>query len=382
MYLDNSATTKIHPEVLEAMKSYLEDEYANPESPYSFARGPDEAIDKARKRIAICLSCEPEEIYFTSGGAEADSWAIKGFILENNGFIAPNVVTSSIEHHAILNACRDLEKYKLANVTYVAPDKSGIVLAKDVESNISRGTKLVSIMFANNELGTINQIEDIANICKKKRVTLHTDAVQIFGKWPIHVDKIGIDMLSASGHKIGAPKGVGFLYIRNGIKIAPLINGGMQENGLRGGTHNVAGIVGLGKAVEIAMRTSPSDKLNEVKKLKYAFYAGLLSKYPDIGINGNAILALPSIINIRFSAYNIKAEELLAFLDANKIFVSSGSACNTKENKPSHVLKAIGLSDEEASSSIRFSFGEENSMKDVEELIKVIDQGIKLLQNR
>lgn len=364
LYLDAAATTEVKPEVLNAMMPYFLAEYGNPSSIYSLGESAKNAVENARKIIANKIGAKPEEIYFTSGGSEADNWALKGILKPGD-----HLITSKIEHHAILNTCKYLEDIGV-EVTYLDVDSNGFVSGNDVEKAIKKNTKLISIMTANNEIGSIQFIDTIGLIATAHNILFHTDAVQAFGHIPMNVDDLNIDLMSVSGHKIGAPKGIGFLFVRNGIKIEPLIHGGKQERGLRGGTENVAGIVGLGKAVELISYDTPSYAdmfIEELLKSDIYFY-----------VNSPNFNRLPNTVNISFD--DIAGESLLILLSGYGIFVSSGSACASGTGEESHVLKAIGLDKKSISEAIRFSFGEYITEDDVKEAAKIAIKCVKMLR--
>ena len=348
IYLDNAATTRTPPEVVRAMMPYLTDFYGNPSASYDFGNRAWQAVQEAREIVAEFIGADPSEIIFTSGGTEADNMAIKWLSNYNS------TVTSNIEHKAVLNSAKHTRWLKSLVV-----NENGVVQFND---DIASEGNIVSVMMANNELGTIQPIEEIAKVCHENGAVFHTDAVQVFGHMPIDVKKIGVDMLSASGHKMGAPKGVGFLYLREGVYIPPFIDGGGQENFMRSGTENVPAIVGLGRAVEI-VKHEMNDRFYKTKELRDIFEKMIL-EIGDVKINGYEAKRLPGHSNITF--YGIRAEEMLEYLNIYGICASSGSACNTGDEKPSHVLKAIGLTDAEANATLRFTLNHENT---IEELI-------------
>lgn len=377
IYFDNASTTQVKEEVNLAMVPYLTTKYFNPSSPYSAAHEINEAVADARKRIADTISVSPEEIYFTSSGSEGDNWAIKGAVL-NSPLKKPHIITTTIEHHAVLNTCRQLEELGLAEVTYVPVDENGFVYAKDIRDSFRGNTILVSVMAVNNEIGTVEPIEEIADFCDQMNILFHTDAVQAYGKINLKPKKNHISMMTVSGHKIGAPKGIGFLYIEKGLEelITPLINGGQQESGLRAGTENVPYIIGLSKACEIAYKNLEENntKVNNV----YTYLMDeLTKKYILVKVNGE-----PNhhILNLNLSGYGIRAEEFVAFMDEIGIYIGSGSACNSHSNEPSHVLKAIGLSDDVANSCVRISLNENNTENEVDFFIKGLDLAIDTLR--
>ena len=371
-YFDNAATTKINPEVLNEMMPYLTDEYGNPSSLYTIGRNSKKAIDKARERVADLINCNKHEIYFTSCGSESDNTAIKG-IAKKYGILEGeqkknHIITTKIEHHAILESCKMLEKEGF-DVTYLNVDKAGIVNLEELKNAITEKTILISIMFANNEIGTIQPIEEISKITKEKNIIFHTDAVQAVGNIEIDVQKMGIDMLSMSGHKINAPKGIGALYVKKGIQFEKFIHGGHQEKDMRAGTENISGIVGMGKACELAKNNLDSHE-TYLKKLRDYYIKEISKNIKKFRINGSMEHRLPGNINMCFEG--IDGAALLLELDKKGICVSSGSACNSSESSPSHVLKAIGLDDKLAKSAIRVTFGDSNTIAEVDYLVNNI----------
>ena len=371
-YFDNAATTKIKPEVLNAMIPYLSKEYGNPSSLYSIGRNAKRAIEDAREKVAKLINANKNEIYFTSCGSESDNTAIKGIAYRYKGK-GNHIITSKIEHHAILESCKDLEK-KGFKITYLNVDENGIVDLNELEESINDKTILISIMFANNEIGTIQPIEKIAKIAKSHNIIFHTDAVQAAGNIPIDVKDMGIDMLSISGHKINAPKGVGALYVKQGIEFDKFMNGGHQERNKRAGTENLAEIVGFGKACEIA-KNNIENHNKYLKELRDYFISELLKTEKNIKINGSMKNRLPGNMNI--SIKGVDATKLLLELDKKGICISTGSACNSGETTPSHVLTAIGLKSDDAKSAIRVTFGENNTKEEIDFLIENICKYIK-----
>lgn len=353
VYLDNAATTVIHPEVVEAMTNYWAMGNYNPSSSYTDGLNAHDMLDECRGRIADTINAEAEEIYFTSGGSEGDNWAIKG-IADAYSDRGKHIITSAIEHKAVLNTCKYLEDHGYS-VTYIEPDSRGVIQLNDIQNAIRNDTILVSIMFANNEIGTIEPIKYIAQMCRDKRIVFHTDAVQAYSHVPINVKELGIDLLTVSAHKFHGPNGVGFLYKREGVDITPLIHGGKQEMGIRGGTENVAGIIGMAKAAEIS-HTNMNQKVTHMISMRDTFIQEVLSIIPDSDLNGSLINRLCNNVNIYFK--DCPAETAVAMLDACGISCSAGSACNSGEPNPSHVLKGIGCSTERASQSLRFTFSE------------------------
>ena len=361
IYMDNAATTQVYPEVFDAMKPYFTEFYGNPSSIYSFAGNSKKAVEDARKTIADFLGARTEEIYFTGGGSESDNWALKATAdaYANKG---KHIITSKIEHHAILNTCEYLEK-KGFEVTYLDVDENGFVNPADVEKAIRPDTILVSIMTANNEIGTIEPIAEIGKIAKDHGVLFHTDAVQAFGHIPMNVDEMNIDMLSASGHKINGPKGIGIMYIRKGVKIGSFVHGGAQERQRRAGTHNVPGIVGIGKAVELA-RDNMKERMEYETKLRDHLISRVMEEIPYAKLNGDKVKRLPNNVNVCFRF--IEGESMLILLDQNGVCGSSGSACTSGSLDPSHVLLAIGLPHEIAHGSLRLTLSEKNTMEEVD----------------
>ncbi|MCI8641182.1 MAG: cysteine desulfurase NifS [Clostridia bacterium] len=371
-YFDNSATTKIKEEVLKEMFPYLSIQYGNPSSIYSIGRNAKRAVEEARKRVAAIINCRPEEIYFTSCGSESDNTALKGIAYANKEK-GKHIITSKIEHPAILNTCENLQKHGF-EVSYVGVNKDGIINLEELKNLIRKDTVLISIMFANNEIGTIQPIEEIAKIAHKNNILFHTDAVQAVGNIPIDVEKMGIDMLSLSGHKIYAPKGIGALYIKKGIEFERFMDGGHQEKNKRAGTENVAQIVGLGKACQIANQDLENYQ-EKLRGLRNYCLEKIKENIPNIHINGTMEKRLPGNINISFKG--IDSNELLFRLDEFGICASGGSACSSGDNSPSHVLTAIGTPSELEKSAIRFTFGDFNTKEDVDYLVKVLSEIIK-----
>ena len=368
-YFDNSATTRIKEEVLTEMFPYLSREYGNPSSLYSIGRKSKRAIEEARKRVASLINCQPEEIYFTSCGSESDNTALKGIAYANQNK-GKHIITSKIEHPAILHSCQNLEN-KGFEVTYLDVDKDGCVNLGTLENSIRTDTILISIMFANNEIGTIEPIEEIAKIAHKNGIIFHTDAVQACGNIPIDVQKMDIDMLSLSGHKIYAPKGIGALYVKKEIEFERFMDGGHQEKNKRSGTENVAEIVALGKACQIAEKNMETYQ-NKLQTLRNYCLEEMKKSFPNIHINGTMEKRLPGNINISFEGQN--ATEILYKLDEMGICASGGSACSSGDNSPSHVLTAIGLPSELAKGAIRFTFGDFNTKDDVDYLVKMLEK--------
>lgn len=365
IYLDHAATTATRPEVVEAMLPYFTQSYGNASSVYDFAAKSKTAIQHARKVIGDTLGVPEQDIYFTAGGSESDNWAIKG-AAEAYCSKGKHIITSKIEHHAVLHTCQYLEK-KGYEITYLDVDENGLVNPEDLEASIRPDTILVTIMFANNEIGTVQPIKELGEIAHKHGVLFHTDAVQAFGQIPINADEMNIDMLSASGHKLNGPKGIGFLYIRKGLKIGPFIHGGAQERRRRAGTENVPGIVGLGKAVEIAAATMEERAAKETELRDYLMEC-VMKEIPYTRVNGSREKRLPG--NVNFSFQFIEGESLLIMLDMEGICASSGSACTSGSLDPSHVLLAIGLPHEIAHGSLRLTIGEDNTKEDIDFVIE------------
>ena len=375
-YFDHAATTPVKQEVLEEMLPYLKEKYGNASSLYTLGRESKRGIEGARKRVAGLINCKPNEIYFTAGGSESDNMAIKG-IAYSNKYKGKHIITSKIEHPAVLHTCKALEKQGF-RITYLNVNKDGIVDLENLRRAIRNDTILISIMSVNNEIGTLQPIYEISQIAKMYNIIFHTDSVQGIGHIPIDVKNMGIDMLSLSGHKINAPKGVGALYIKEGINIEKLIDGGHQEKDKRAGTENVAGIVALGKACEIAKRDLEKN-MEYLKSLRDYFINLVEERIVGASLNGSRKLRVSG--NSNFSFKGIDSQSLLLKLDEKGICISSGSACSEGNGKPSHVLKAIGLSDEEATSAIRVTFGEENTKEDVDYLVDSIIESIRELNS-
>lgn len=367
IYFDNAATTPVRKEVVDAMLPYFTENFGNPSSVYQIAQINKKAVDDSRETIAKAIGAQANEIFFTSGGSEADNWAIKGIALahKNKG---NHIITTKIEHHAVLHTCEFLEKNGF-EVTYLDVDENGMVHPEDVEAAIKETTILISIMYANNEIGTINPIKEIGAIAKAHKIPFHTDAVQAVGQVRIDVKDENIDLLSLSGHKINGPKGMGVLYIRRGLKIENLIHGGAQERGRRAGTENVAGIVGLAKAMEIAY-TDFDAKIEKMTALRDKLIKGLLENIPYTKLNGHPTMRLANNSNI--GVEYVEGESLLLLLDMNGIAGSSGSACTSGSLDPSHVLLAIGVPHERAHGSIRFTLGSQNTEEEIDKVIEVM----------
>lgn len=376
IYLDNAATTRTAPEVVEAMLPYFTEHYGNPSSIYGFASANKEVITGHREKIADVLGAKCEEIYFTAGGSESDNWAL---IAAAEAYAAKgkHIITSKIEHHAILHTCEYLEK-RGYEITYLDVDENGVVDLEQLRSSIREDTILISVMFANNEIGTIQPIAEIGEIAHEHGILFHTDAVQAFGQVPIHVDEFHIDMLSASGHKLNGPKGIGFLYIRKGVKIRSFIHGGAQERKRRAGTENVPGIVGIGTAAERAARTM-EERTGKEKELRDYMISRIEAEIPYCRLNGDRTRRLPN--NVNFSFRFVEGESLLIMLDMKGICASSGSACTSGSLDPSHVLLAIGLPHEIAHGSLRMTLGEDTTKEDVDTVVDALKEIVQNLRN-
>lgn len=375
IYADNAATTRVSKRVLDAMMPYFTENYGNASSIYSIGRNAKKALEDARERIAKVLGAEPSEIYFTSGGSESDNWAIRGTAERLGAKGKKHIVTSAFEHHAVLHVCEYLEKNGY-EVTYVPVNANGVINPEDVRKAIRPDTALVTIMYANNEIGTIQPIGEIAKICHEAGVLFHTDAVQAIGNVPINVKEQDIDMLSLSGHKIHAQKGIGVLYIKKGIFIPNLIFGGGQERGKRAGTENIPAIVGLAEAMEAAVENIPA-KVEKVSKMRDRLIDGIL-KIPRTRLNGDREKRLCGNVNV--SIEGIEGESLLLMLDMKGICASSGSACTSGSLDPSHVLLALGLKHEVAHGSLRLSLSEENTDEEIDYILEVIPQIVEKLR--
>lgn len=376
IYLDNAATTRTAPEVVEAMLPYFSEYYGNPSTIYSLGASCKKAVSDARQLIADKLGCKAQEIYFTAGGSESDNWALKA-TAEAYAGKGKHIITSKIEHHAILHTCEYLEKNGF-EVTYLDVDDKGLIRIEDLKAAIRPDTILISIMFANNEIGTIEPIAEIGAIAKEHGILFHTDAVQAFGQVPINVEEMQIDMLSASGHKLNGPKGIGFLYIRTGVKIRSFVHGGAQERSRRAGTENVPGIVGLGAAVERAFRMM-DEKTEKELALRDYLIERIEKEIPYCRLNGHRTKRLPN--NVNFSFLFIEGESMLIMLDMKGICASSGSACTSGSLDPSHVLLAIGLKHEEAHGSLRLTLSEENTKEEMDVVVDELKQIISRLRD-
>jgi len=375
IYMDHSATTYTKEAVVDAMLPYFTQHFGNPSSIYSIARESKKAIDEARARVAKALGAQPEEIYFTSGGSEADNWAVKGVAYANRKR-GTHIITTKIEHHAVLHTCQFLEKEGFS-VTYLPVDRYGRVDPADLEKAITDKTILVSIMYANNEIGTLEPIRDLAAIAQKHKVYFHTDAVQAIGNVPINVKEGNIDLLSLSAHKFYGPKGVGALYIRNGVRIENLIHGGGQERKKRAGTENIAGIVGCGKAIELATADIEGHNIR-IRDMRDRLLSGILEKIPNARLNGHPTERLPGNLNISFEF--IEGESMLLWLDDEGICASTGSACTSGSLEPSHVLLATGLPVEISHGSLRLTLGDANTGADVDTVLEVLPKVVSRLR--
>jgi cysteine desulfurase len=367
IYLDHAATTPTHPEVVKAMLPFFSDAFGNPSSIYSYGQEAKGAVEEARTKVAELIGARSEEIVFTSGGTEADNLALKGlaYASEHKG---NHIITTSIEHHAVLEACKFLEKRGL-EITCLPVDKYGLVDPADVKKAITAKTILISVMHANNEVGTIEPVEEIGEIARKAGAYFHTDAVQTVGHIPVNVDKLKVDLLSISGHKFYGPKGVGALYVRKGTKLVPLVHGGEHEKRRRAGTENVPAIVGLGKAVELAGQEMGRE-VERLTNLRDKLIRGLVGKIDSVHLNGHPTRRLPNNVNISIDF--VEGESILLNLDLEGICASTGSACSSASLEPSHVLLALGLSPEQAHGSLRFTLGRDNTQADVERVLEVL----------
>jgi len=376
IYMDHSATTFVKPEVLEAMIPYFTEHFGNPSSIYGIARDSKKAIDVARLQTAKALGADPDEIYFTSGGSESDNWAIKGVALANRKR-GNHIITTQIEHHAVLHTCRFLEKEGF-EVTYLPVDQYGLVNPVDLEKAITDKTILISVMYANNEIGTIEPVVELGAIARKHKVYFHTDAVQAIGNVPMDVKGQNIDLLSLSAHKFYGPKGVGALYIRKGVRIENLIHGGGQERKRRAGTENIAGIVGLGKAIELATADIPGHN-EKIGAMRDRLIKGVLEKIPNSRLNGHPEKRLPGNFNVSFEF--IEGESMLLWLDDAGVCASTGSACTSGSLEPSHVLLATGLPVELSHGSLRLTLGDANREEDVDFVLDILPKVVQKLRD-
>lgn len=371
--MDNAATTAVYQEVVDEMMPYLIDNYGNPSSAYELGSNNKSAISSSRKIIADTINCDEEEILFTSGGSEADNWAIKGI---SNIYKGGHIITSRIEHKAVLRTCEYLSRNGF-DITYIDPDERGFINPRSIEQAIRPDTFLCSIMMANNEIGTIQPIKAIAKICHDNHILIHTDAVQAYGHIPIDVTDLDVDLLSVSGHKFHAPKGIGFLFCRRWIPIEPLIHGGGQERGIRGGTENVAGIIGMGKAAEI-VHFDMNERIKNLTKVRNYMIEKIIDTIPSVIVNGSLVNRVPNNVNITF--IGIQSQSAVIMLDDLGINCSAGSACNTGEAKPSHVLTAIGRSTDEASATLRFTLDDYCTIEDVDIAVNAINFVVQQLR--
>lgn len=373
IYLDNAATTEIHENVLKEMIPFLKEHYGNPSSMHRLGRVSNKAVKKVRKQIADLISADPEEILLTSGGTESNNTVLYGITHANQG---NHIITSSIEHEAILEPCKKLEKEGF-EITYLPVNREGLVNPEDFKQSIKENTCLASIMFANNEVGTIQPIREISKICQEKKIFFHTDAIQAIGKVNINVKGLGVDLMSISSHKINGPKGVGALYIRKGIPMEPFIVGGGQENGLRSGTENVAGQVGFGKACQLAKENLEKNIIH-FKNLRDTLVSKVLEEIPHVTINGHPEKRIPS--NAHFSFLGVNGEDLIIKLDEEGIAASTGSACSVKTQKESHVLKSMGFSHDQITGSLRLTVGTSNTILEIEKTVITLKNVVEELR--
>ena len=375
VYLDHAATTFVSNEVFEEMIPFFTERFGNPSSVYRLGKDNKSAIEVAKERVAQAIGAEANEIFFTAGGSEADNWVLKGIAFANMTK-GNHIITTAIEHPAIINSCAFLEKHGF-EVTYLGVDKYGMVDLEELKNSIRKDTILISVMFANNEVGTIQPIKEISKIAREHGIYFHTDAVQAVGSVRIDVKDLGVDMLSMSGHKFYGPKGIGALYIRNGVNIENLIHGGGQEAGKRAGTENVPAIVGLGKAIYVAYRDFDKNTA-KILDLRERFINEVESKIEDVKLNGHRTLRLPG--NVNFSFEGVPGRVLLELLNFHGISSSGGSACSSRNPKPSHVLKAMGIDDESIKSSLRFTIGVENTTDDIDYVVEVLQKEVNKLR--
>ena len=373
IYLDNAASTPVHQEVIDEMIPYFKEQYGNPSSIHKVGRIANLAVRNARRRIADLIGADSKEILITSGGTESNNTAINGIALQGKG---GHIITSSIEHDAILEPCKNLERQGY-RISYLPVDKNGLVSPEDVKREISYDTCLITIMFANNEVGTIQPIREIAEVAHQNNIVFHTDAVQALGKVPINVKELGIDLLSISSHKINGPKGVGALYLRKGIAISPIILGGGQENGLRSGTENVASIVGFGMACKLAKENMDRNTAH-FRNLASKLITRILTEIPRTTLNGHSEKRIP--INTHFTFLGVNGEDLIIKLDENKIAASTGSACSVRTQKASHVLKAMGFSHEQITGSLRLTVGITNTEEEMDKAVDVLKKVVQELR--
>ena len=377
IYLDNAASTAVHPEVVKEMMPYFDTQYGNPSSIHQFGRKAKNAIEKARKQVATLIGAEPNEIIFTSGGTESNNTIFYGIKFQGEKFELSHIITSSIEHDAVLEPIKEFEKNG-CQITHLPVDEYGMVNPNDITKSISEQTVMVSIMFANNEVGTIQPIQEISKICNKYQIPLHTDAVQAVGKIPINVKELGVDALSISSHKINGPKGVGALFIKKGLTVAPEILGGGQEDGMRSGTENVASIVGFGKACEIA-KERVNENISHFQSLHSSILSKIVKEIPHVKLNGHPEKRIFNNIHLTFLGVN--GEDLIIKLDEHGIAASTGSACSVHTQKASHVLKAMGFNHEEITGSLRLSFGYMNTLDEVDQVVEVLKKVLAELRS-
>lgn len=375
IYFDHAATTSVLPEVREAMQPYLTEKYGNMSTAYELGEEARSAVSHAREVIAHCIDARPEEIFFTSGGSESDNWAIKSIAGEYKSE-GKHIITSAIEHHAVLNSCAYLEQLGY-EVTYLEVDEKGLVSMEELEQAITPETTLITVMYGNNEIGTIEPVHEIGRIARYRKIPFHTDAVQAVGQIPISVRREPIDLMSASAHKFHGPKGVGFLYVHEGVRIPSFIHGGAQEKGKRAGTENVPGIVGMAEALRIAVLQIKQNRAREIRLRNY-FMDRLLREFERVRINGHPYQRLPGNINISFGG--VDATSLLTLLQEDGICASAGSACSTGQTRISHVIEAIHVPDEYAVGTIRFTLGRENTRQEVDQTIRSLKKNLAILR--
>ena len=375
IYLDHSATSPVDPEVFKAMEPYFVNSYGNASTMYSLGREARKVMEENRKMVASLIGANPDEIIFTSGGTESDNIAIKGtaYRLKDKG---NHIITSNIEHPAVDETCKYLEKNGF-EITYLPAGEEGIVKVEDLKKAITDKTILITIMHANNEIGTIQPIEEIGKVARKHKIYFHTDAVQSVGKIPVDVNELNVDMLSLSSHKLYGPKGIGALYIKKGVRLEPILHGGGHEKGIRPGTENIAGIVGLGKACQIA-EESLKETMQYITSLRDEIIEKVLSEVEESYLNGHPTKRLPNNINFRFTS--IEGESLVLHLDAKGIASSTGSACSSKNQKPSHVLMALGLDDVDARGSLRLTLGKENKKEEIDYIVESVNEAVEKLR--
>ena len=377
IYLDNAASTAVHPEVVKEMMPYFDTQYGNPSSIHQFGRKAKNAIEKARKQVATLIGAEPNEILFTSGGTESNNTILDGVLTSNSEPYPEHIITSSIEHEAVLQPCKEFENVGI-KITYLPVDEHGIVNPDEITNSINSHTVLVSIMFANNEVGTIQPIKEISEICKKYQIPLHTDAVQAVGKIPINVKDLGVDALSISSHKINGPKGIGALFIKKGLMVTPQILGGGQENGMRSGTENVASIVGFGKACEIAKERLKVN-ISHFQTLHSSILSKITKEISHVKLNGHPEKRIFNNVHLTFMGVN--GEDLIIKLDEHGIAASTGSACSVHTQKASHVLKAMGFNHEQITGSLRISFGYMNTLDEIDQTVEVLKKVVAELRS-